>query len=61
VKKWRIVKVRKDVASGKSGEGREDFQELLSDIEAGRIDVVIVYRLDRLSCALLTVRASTEP
>jgi site-specific DNA recombinase len=42
------VKIRKDVASGKSDD-REGFQELLAHVRAGKIDVVLVYRLDRLS------------
>lgn len=48
MKKWRVSKIRKDVASGKNDE-REGFQELLRDIRLHKIDVVIVYRLDRLS------------
>ncbi len=49
MKRWQTLKVRKDIASGKSGDGRQGFQELLADIRAERLDVVIVYRLDRLS------------
>jgi len=48
MKKWRVAKVRKDVASGKNDD-RAGFQELLTDIRLQRIDVVTVYRLDRLS------------
>jgi site-specific DNA recombinase len=48
MKKWRVAKVRKDVASGKSDE-REGFQELLTEIREGRVEAVVVYRLDRLS------------
>src|SRR5262245_1555122 len=48
MKKWQLLKVRKDVASGKNDE-REGFQELLADIRLKKVDVVIVYRLDRLS------------
>ena len=47
-RQWRIVKVRKDVGSGRDAE-RPGFQELLHDVRSGTIDVVIVYRLDRLS------------
>jgi site-specific DNA recombinase len=47
-KSWRVAKVRKDVGSGRNGD-RPGFQELLQDVSAGAIDVVIVYRLDRLS------------
>lgn len=45
---WRVIDVRKDVASGKNT-NRDGFQELVKAVEAGRIDVVVVYRLDRLS------------
>src|SRR5262249_4483606 len=38
----------KDVASCKNPEG-EGFQELLADLRQEKVDVVIVYRLDRLS------------
>jgi len=48
MKKWQILKARKDIASGKN-DSRDGFQELLSDIGSGLIDVVLVYRLDRLS------------
>jgi site-specific DNA recombinase len=48
MKHWHLVKLRKDVASGKSDE-REGFQQLLSDVRNKKIDVVLVYRLDRLS------------
>jgi site-specific DNA recombinase len=48
MKRWQLFKVRKDVASGKNSD-RPGFQELLADIRAKRVDVVVVYRLDRLS------------
>lgn len=48
LKRWQLFKVRKDVASGKSAE-RDGFQELLRDIRQQKVDVVVVYRLDRLS------------
>ncbi len=47
-KDWRVVKIRKDALSGRNAK-RPGYQELLKDIETGEIDVVIVYRLDRLS------------
>jgi len=47
-KEWRIVKVKKDVGSGKNTE-RPGFQDLLSSIKKREIDLVIVYRLDRLA------------
>ncbi len=48
-KNWPLIKVRKDVSSGKSTKDRPGFQELVRDIKQGSIDVVIVYKLDRLS------------
>ena len=48
MKGWRIAKVRKDVGSGKDG-NRAGFQELLADVRTGKVEVVVVYRLDRLS------------
>lgn len=47
-KGWQLVKVRKDVGSGKDS-NREGYRELLSDIRSRSIDVVVVYKLDRLS------------
>jgi len=47
-KGWQIAKVRKDVASGKDAE-RPGYQELLADVHASAVDVVITCRLDRLS------------
>ncbi len=46
--KWRVAEVRKDVGSGRDAL-RLGFQRLLADVSAQAIDVVIVYRLDRLS------------
>lgn len=48
-KGWTIYKVRKDVGWGKSRYGRPGFQELLQDVDPYAIDVVLVYKLDRLS------------
>jgi len=48
MKRWQCYKTRKDIASGKDDE-RPGFQELLTAVRDGKIDVVIVYRLDRLS------------
>ena len=47
-KGWQLVKVRKDIGSGKDT-NREGYRELLEDIRSNNIDVVIVYKLDRLS------------
>lgn len=48
IKDWQVVSVRKDVASGKDT-NRSGFQELVSSVKAKDIDLVLVYRLDRLS------------
>jgi site-specific DNA recombinase len=48
LKDWRVVRVRKDVASGKDT-SRSGYQEMVAAIKAREIDVVVVYRLDRLS------------
>ena len=48
VKEWQVVRVHKDVASGKDT-NRRGFQELVAWIKAREIDLVLVYRLDRLS------------
>ena len=47
-KGWQVAKVRKDVGSGKDAE-QPGYQELLADVKADAVDVVITYRLDRLS------------
>lgn len=47
-KGWVIVKVKKNVGSGKNT-SRPGFQDLLTAIKKREIDLVIVYRLDRLS------------
>ncbi|MEI6512868.1 MAG: recombinase family protein [bacterium] len=48
IKEWHVAEITKDVASGKDT-NRPGYQELLKAIKNGRIDVVVVYRLDRLS------------
>ena len=35
---------------------RPALQQMLTDIEAGRIDLVVVYKLDRLSRGMVRVR-----
>jgi site-specific DNA recombinase len=53
-KSWQLVKVLKDIASGKSA-ARESYQELLQAIREQRVDVVVVYRLDRLSRSVVDI------
>jgi site-specific DNA recombinase len=47
-KGWQIVDLRKDVGSGRNDK-RPGYQDLLTDIGHRDIDIVVVYRLDRLS------------
>ena len=47
-KGWQVAKARKDVGSGRDAD-RPGYQELLADVKEGAIDVVVTYRLDRLS------------
>ncbi|MBM4321865.1 MAG: recombinase family protein, partial [Deltaproteobacteria bacterium] len=51
---WQLVPERYD-DGGWSGANleRPAFQRLLQDIEAGEIDIVVVYKVDRLSRSLL--------
>jgi site-specific DNA recombinase len=45
----RVVSVAKDVASAyKEGSSRPEFEAALTDLEAGRVDGIAVWRLDRL-------------
>lgn len=46
---WTLVEVRTDVASGKSLRRRDELGRTLRDLAAGRADVLVVAKLDRLS------------
>ncbi len=51
---WLLVPDRYDDGGVSGGTlERPALRRLLADIEAGRIDVVVVYKIDRLSRALL--------
>jgi len=51
---WVLVKDHYDDGGISGGTlNRPDLQRLLSDIEAGLIDVVVVYKIDRLSRSLM--------
>jgi DNA invertase Pin-like site-specific DNA recombinase len=53
-KGWHeIDKVYEDAAQSGGNLERPALQELLADIERGQVDVVVVYKLDRLSRSLL--------
>lgn len=46
---WNIVKVYTDAGHSGANTDRPALQDLLSDVRAGSIDKVLVYKLDRLS------------
>jgi site-specific DNA recombinase len=49
-KGWRVAEVYRDNSvSAYNGKAREDYERMLADIEAGRIDAVICVDLDRLT------------
>ena len=51
---WRALPTRYDDGGFSGGNlGRPALQRLLADITAGTIDVVLVYKIDRLSRSLL--------
>src|SRR6202022_524099 len=50
---WRLVKTASDDGGISGGTmERPALQRLLSDIDEGRIDVVVVYKVDRLTRSL---------
>jgi DNA invertase Pin-like site-specific DNA recombinase len=48
-KGWEVVRIAKDVASGKSMNGRHSLNAALADLKAHRADAILVAKLDRLS------------
>jgi DNA invertase Pin-like site-specific DNA recombinase len=48
-KGWGIVRIAKDVASGKSMNGRHSLNAALADLKAHKADGILVAKLDRLS------------
>lgn len=46
---WQVVKVYTDAGHSGATTDRPELQEMLSDIRDGKIDKVLVYKLDRLS------------
>jgi DNA invertase Pin-like site-specific DNA recombinase len=49
---WRLERLAEEVSSGASMEKRGELRALLEDLDAGRYDVLMVSRLDRLSRSL---------
>ena len=58
-KGWRVAEARKDVGSGRDAD-RPGYQDLLRAMGRGDIDVVITYRLDRLSRSVKDIYAFLE-
>jgi DNA invertase Pin-like site-specific DNA recombinase len=48
-KGWQLLRVAKDVASGKSLNGRHDLKAALTELKAHKADALVVAKLDRLS------------
>ena len=47
--RWKVIKIYTDAGFSGSNQNRPALQDLISDVKAGRIDKVLVYKLDRLS------------
>jgi DNA invertase Pin-like site-specific DNA recombinase len=50
---WSLVTIRQDAASGKSTANRPALAKCLADLQAGRADLLIVAKLDRLTRSTL--------
>src|SRR6516162_1020199 len=50
---WTVIKARYDDGGYSGGStDRPDLQRLLDDVRAGKIDVIVVYKVDRLTRSL---------
>ena len=53
-KKWQILPDRYDDGGYSGGDtNRPALQRMMADIRAGQIDIVVVYKIDRLSRAII--------
>ena len=52
-RRWTLLEVRTDVASGKSLRKRNELGRTLRDLAAGEADVLVVAKLDRLSRSVM--------
>ena len=48
-KGWEVVRIARDVASGKSMNGRHELAKALVDLKAGRAEALVATKLDRIS------------
>lgn len=46
---WTVVKIYTDAGHSGSNQDRPALQDMIADVKAGKIDKVLVYKLDRLS------------
>lgn len=59
-KKWELLDIRSDVASGASLKKRTELGRTLQDMKAGKADVLIVAKLDRLSRSVMDFASIME-
>ena len=57
---WELLEIRTDVASGKSLRKRNELGRAMRDLAAGRADVLVVAKLDRLSRSVMDFAAIME-
>src|SRR5438094_2940984 len=58
---WKLIAKRYDDGGFSGGSmDRPALQDLLEDIKAGRVDVVIVYKIDRLTRSLMDFARMVE-
>lgn len=50
---WLLVSIRQDAASGRTTANRPALAECLADLEAGRADILVIAKLDRLTRSTL--------
>jgi DNA invertase Pin-like site-specific DNA recombinase len=48
-KGWQLVRIARDIGSGKSLNGRHDLKAALAELKAHKADALVVAKLDRLS------------
>lgn len=59
-RQWELIDLRTDVASGKSLAKRDALASCLRDLAAGKADVLIVAKIDRLSRSVLDFAGMME-
>ena len=59
-KRWELLDIRHDVSSGASMKRRTQLGSVLRDLKAGKADVLIVAKLDRLSRSVMDFASIME-